>query len=496
MQKADPQQLAKFIHNEHPQTIALILSHLNASQAAGLLISLPAELRADVALRMASLDQISPEIISKIAAIIGAKAESLGELSRESYGGVRAVSEMFNRLDSGTSKEILEVIEQNDPKLVETIRHLMFVFEDLLLLSQDGVKEVLAKVDRKILTVALKGTSEQLKTHILQVMSQRGAEMLQGRHGRAGSDQDQRSGSGAAADHRGGPATGSRRRHQPEGHGGRTVCRLKLHRGGISTDPIAWRRVASMDVVPPTGKRIPPAGLWPAAARWTAAPLGDWAVGLSAGFPGRPSCREARSIGTDRSDEPPIGSHHRRINRTAAALPARSRGGRGGAGFGIARRILHRELTVEPEALLGLVKAALEKIERGKCIACACSREDAPMVKQHLEKIGTAPAVEVIARSQPAHAERRFSIQRGGTLDASVETQLAEIERGFADLVRQSLMKLDSLLRQAGTHRDLPLDGRGHRAGGPAGRVERPGGGDRRFLRNQHAGRAHRFARK
>ena len=178
LQKADPQQLAKFIHNEHPQTIALILSHLNASQAAGLLTSLPTELRADVALRMASLDQISPEIISKIAAIIGQKLKALGELSRESYGGVRAVAEMFNRLDSATSKEILEVIEQNNPSLVETVRHLMFVFEDLLLLSTEAIKEVLAKVDRKILTVALKGTSDQLKNHFLQVMSQRGAEML------------------------------------------------------------------------------------------------------------------------------------------------------------------------------------------------------------------------------------------------------------------------------------------------------------------------------
>ena len=178
LQKADPQQLAKFIHNEHPQTIALILSHLNASQAAGLLISLPPELRADVALRMANLDQISPEIISKIASIIGQKLKSLGELSRESYGGVRAVSEMFNRLDSATSKEILEVIEQSNPSLVEAIRHLMFVFEDLLLLTQEAIKEVLGKVDRKILTVALKGTSEQLRTHFLQVMSQRGAEML------------------------------------------------------------------------------------------------------------------------------------------------------------------------------------------------------------------------------------------------------------------------------------------------------------------------------
>jgi flagellar motor switch protein FliG len=178
LQKADPQQLAKFIHNEHPQTIALILSHLNPSQAAALLISLPAELRSDVSLRMANLDQISPEIISKIAGIIGQKLKSLGELSRESYGGVRAVSEMFNRLDSGTSKEILEAIELTDAGLVETIRHLMFVFEDLLLLDQNAIKEVLSRIDRKILTVALKGVSDQLKDHFLGAMSQRGSEML------------------------------------------------------------------------------------------------------------------------------------------------------------------------------------------------------------------------------------------------------------------------------------------------------------------------------
>jgi len=178
LQKADPQQLAKFIHNEHPQTIALILSHLNASQAAGLLVSLPPELRGDVALRMANLDQISPVIISKIASIVGEKLKALGELNRESYGGVRAVSEMFNRLDAGTSKEILETIEQSDPNLVETIRHLMFVFEDLLLVGPDAIKEVLSKVDRKILTIAMKGTSEQIKSHFLQAMSERGAEML------------------------------------------------------------------------------------------------------------------------------------------------------------------------------------------------------------------------------------------------------------------------------------------------------------------------------
>jgi flagellar motor switch protein FliG len=127
---------------------------------------------------MANLERISPEVISRIAGIIGQKIRALGEFSQEAYGGVRAVAEMFNRLDSGTSKEILDDIETQNPTLGETIRHLMFVFEDLLLMDQPGLKEVLARVDRKLLTVALKGTSEQLRQKFLDCMSQRGAEML------------------------------------------------------------------------------------------------------------------------------------------------------------------------------------------------------------------------------------------------------------------------------------------------------------------------------
>jgi flagellar motor switch protein FliG len=178
LQKADPQQLAKFIHSEHPQTIALILSHLSPNQAAGLLGSLPIEIRAEVAMRMANLEQISPDIISKIANIIGFKLRELGEVSRQSMGGVEAVAEMFNRMDTMSSKELMDRIEQADQKLGETIRHLMFVFEDLVVVDGNGVKEVLSRVDRKILTVALKGTSEQLRQNFLAQMSQRGAEML------------------------------------------------------------------------------------------------------------------------------------------------------------------------------------------------------------------------------------------------------------------------------------------------------------------------------
>jgi flagellar motor switch protein FliG len=178
IQKADPQLLAKFIHSEHPQTIALVLSHLNPSSAAALLTSLPPGIRSDVAQRMASLDQISPEIIMKIASVIGGKLSALGDFSRESYGGVRAVSEMMNRLDSTSSREILDHIDSQDANLAATIRHLMFVFEDLLLIDPTGLKEVVAKVERKALTIAMKGTSEQLRNQILGCMSQRGADML------------------------------------------------------------------------------------------------------------------------------------------------------------------------------------------------------------------------------------------------------------------------------------------------------------------------------
>lgn len=178
LQKADPQQLAKFIQNEHPQTIALILSHLNSTQAAAMLMALPLEQQGEVAKRMANLDQISPEIVSRIATIIGQKLQELGEYSRESYGGVQAVAELFNHLDANTTKTILDDIESSDEQLGKSIRHLMFVFEDILKLDSQAVQEILSRVDRKLLTVALKGTSEPLRQHFIKVMSQRAAEML------------------------------------------------------------------------------------------------------------------------------------------------------------------------------------------------------------------------------------------------------------------------------------------------------------------------------
>jgi flagellar motor switch protein FliG len=178
VQRADPQQVAKFIQGEHPQTIALVLSHLNSSAAAGMLMALPATIRADVAKRMASLDQISPEIVGKIAKALDSKIKTLGQFSRESYGGVSAVAEMFNRLESNSGQELLEQIDTAEPQLAEAIRNLMFVFEDMLLIDSIGMREVLSRVDKKTLTVALKGTSEKLREHFFSNMSERGAQML------------------------------------------------------------------------------------------------------------------------------------------------------------------------------------------------------------------------------------------------------------------------------------------------------------------------------
>ena len=178
LEKADPAQLSRFIQSENPQTIALILAHLRTNQAAALLNSLPAELRGEVVMRMASLEQISPEIISKITNTLSQRLESIGDFSRESYGGVRAVAELINRLDSNTSVAILEKIENENPNLALSIRNLMFVFEDILLIDDVGMREIAQNIDKKTLTIALKGTSEELRRQFYRYMSQRAVEML------------------------------------------------------------------------------------------------------------------------------------------------------------------------------------------------------------------------------------------------------------------------------------------------------------------------------
>jgi flagellar motor switch protein FliG len=178
LEKINPQQLSKFIQNEHPQTIALILAHLSASQAAELISALPEDMRTEIIIRMANLEEISPEIVKKIAGVLDQKLEALGSYSLEEYGGVKAVSELFNRMDRRASRNVLEQIESRDPELAASIRDLMFVFEDILLIDDQGIMEILKRVDKKSLAMALKGANDELKTKFFRNMSQRAAEML------------------------------------------------------------------------------------------------------------------------------------------------------------------------------------------------------------------------------------------------------------------------------------------------------------------------------
>lgn len=178
LERANPQQLSKFIQNEHPQTIALILAHLNASQAAELISSLPEALRSDVAMRMASLQEISPEVVRRISLILEQKLEALGSFATEAYGGVRAVAELFNRMDRTTGRGVLEKIETENPQLAASIRDLMFVFDDILLIDDNGIAEILKRADKKTLTIALKGTSEELQNQFFRNMSSRAVELM------------------------------------------------------------------------------------------------------------------------------------------------------------------------------------------------------------------------------------------------------------------------------------------------------------------------------
>jgi flagellar motor switch protein FliG len=178
LERANPQQLSKFIQNEHPQTIALILAHLNASQAAELISSLPEALRSDVAMRMASLQEISPEVVRRISLILEQKLEALGSFATEAYGGVRAVAELFNRMERNVGRTVLEKIETENPQLAASIRDLMFVFDDILLIDDNGITEILKRADKKTLTIALKGTSEELQNQFFRNMSSRAVELM------------------------------------------------------------------------------------------------------------------------------------------------------------------------------------------------------------------------------------------------------------------------------------------------------------------------------
>ncbi len=178
LQKVDPQQLSKLFQNEHPQTIALVLAHLDASTAADTVQYLPESQRADIVLRMASLQTISQDVIRRVSVVLDQKLKSVGADNRQAVGGVRSVAELCNRLDREVSRKLLEQIEGAMPELALEIRNLMFTFDDLLLIDDIGIREILQRVDKRVLTLALKGTIPELQVRFFSNMSSRAVEMM------------------------------------------------------------------------------------------------------------------------------------------------------------------------------------------------------------------------------------------------------------------------------------------------------------------------------
>jgi flagellar motor switch protein FliG len=172
LSKIKPQQLADFIMNEHPQTVALILAHMDPSAAAETLYIFPDDLRAEVAMRMAKLGDISPSIIKRVSAVLESKLESLASYKVE-VGGPRAVADVFNRLGAKASKATLTQIEQLDQELAASIKEMMFTFEDMVDLDGNSIREILKAVDKNDLMLALKNAAEELKEKFYANMSQR-----------------------------------------------------------------------------------------------------------------------------------------------------------------------------------------------------------------------------------------------------------------------------------------------------------------------------------
>ena len=170
-----PQQLADFIINEHPQTVALILAHMEPTAAAETLSFFPDELRSEVTIRMANLGEISPSVVKRVSTVLENKLESLTSYKVE-VGGPRAVAEILNRLGQKASKTTISFIEQADEQLASVIKDMMFTFEDILKLDNTGIREILKVADKKDLMVALKGSGEDLKEKFIGSMSQRAQE--------------------------------------------------------------------------------------------------------------------------------------------------------------------------------------------------------------------------------------------------------------------------------------------------------------------------------
>ncbi|HLJ53636.1 MAG TPA: flagellar motor switch protein FliG [Chthonomonadaceae bacterium] len=179
VKKTDPSQLLSFIQDEHPQTIALILAHLNANQAAAVLSGLPQELRAEVARRIAIMDRTPPEVIREIERVLERKLSSaVVTQGFTAVGGVKSLVEVLNWVDRTTEKTILENLTDTSPDLADEVKKLMFVFEDITMLDDGSIQKVLREVDSKELSLALKGVGDEVQNRIFRNMSDRASAML------------------------------------------------------------------------------------------------------------------------------------------------------------------------------------------------------------------------------------------------------------------------------------------------------------------------------
>jgi flagellar motor switch protein FliG len=176
LQQTGPQQLAVLLRDENPQTIALVLSNLPAEQAGALMSLLPLELQPQVAARMASLDRISPEVFRRITEVIGSKLKAVRQVSKSD--GIKSLAGLLNHVDPTMVDTILSQVEEENQPAASSVRELMFVFDDILTIDKEGMKSLLSKCDRKVLTTALKGTTAKIREHFTQCMSQRAADML------------------------------------------------------------------------------------------------------------------------------------------------------------------------------------------------------------------------------------------------------------------------------------------------------------------------------
>ena len=178
VRKTDASQLLNFIQDEHPQTIALILSYLSPAQAAQIIGALPPDKQADVAKRIAIMDRTSPDVIKEVERVLESKISSLVNQDYTIIGGVDSIVEILNTVDRGTEKHIMETLEVDEPELADEIRKKMFVFEDVLLLDDRAIQRVLRDVDNNDLAMALKGANEQVQAAIFKNLSKRLAAMI------------------------------------------------------------------------------------------------------------------------------------------------------------------------------------------------------------------------------------------------------------------------------------------------------------------------------